>query len=93
MLIDHLVYAVPDLRAAVADVEERLGVRARDGGRHTGPGTYNALLALAPATRCPRSGRRDQAGGQGRARRPPPRTSGRDGAAVMPLRGPGSPWG
>ncbi len=63
MLIDHLVYAVPDLRAAVADVEERLGVRARDGGRHTGPGTYNALLALAPgdslpAERTSRSGRR-----------------------------------
>lgn len=50
MLIDHLVYAVPDLRAAVADVEERLGVRAQDGGRHTGLGTHNALLALAPAT-------------------------------------------
>jgi catechol 2,3-dioxygenase-like lactoylglutathione lyase family enzyme len=50
MLIDHLVYAVPDLRAAVADVEERLGVRALDGGRHTGLGTHNALLALAPAT-------------------------------------------
>jgi hypothetical protein len=50
MLIDHLVYAVSDLRAAVADVEERLGVRARDGGRHTGLGTHNAILALAPAT-------------------------------------------
>jgi catechol 2,3-dioxygenase-like lactoylglutathione lyase family enzyme len=50
MLIDHLVYAVPDLRAAVADMEERLGVRALDGGRHTGLGTHNALLALAPAT-------------------------------------------
>ncbi len=50
MLIDHLVYAVPDLRAAVADVEERLGVRAHDGGRHTGLGTHNALLALGPAT-------------------------------------------
>src|SRR6201995_1127104 len=50
MLIDHLVYAVPDLRAAVADVEERLGVRARDGGRHTGLGTRNALLALGSQT-------------------------------------------
>jgi Glyoxalase-like domain len=50
MLIDHLVYAVPDLRAAVADAEERLGVRAQDGGRHTRLGTHNALLALAPAT-------------------------------------------
>ncbi len=50
MLIDHLVYAVPDLRAAVDDVEERLGVRAQDGGRHTGLGTHNALLALGPET-------------------------------------------
>jgi hypothetical protein len=50
MLIDHLIYAAPDLRAAVADVEERLGVRALDGGRHTGLGTHNALLALAPQT-------------------------------------------
>jgi hypothetical protein len=50
MLIDHLVYAAPDLRAAVADLEERLGVRARDGGRHTGLGTRNALLSLGPAT-------------------------------------------
>jgi hypothetical protein len=50
MLIDHLVYAVSDLRAAVADLEERLGVRARDGGRHTGLGTHNALLSLGPQT-------------------------------------------
>ena len=28
MLIDHLVYAAPDLAAAVADLEERFGVRA-----------------------------------------------------------------
>ena len=29
MLVDHLIYAVPDLTAAVADLEERFGVRAR----------------------------------------------------------------
>ena len=45
MLIDHLVYAVPDLQAAVADVTERFGVRAQSGGRHIGLGTHNALLA------------------------------------------------
>ena len=50
MLIDHLVYAAPGLAAAVADVEERLGVRARAGGRHIGLGTHNALLALGPRT-------------------------------------------
>ena len=46
MLIDHLVYAAPDLSAAVADIEERFGVRAQAGGKHIGLGTHNALLAL-----------------------------------------------
>jgi hypothetical protein len=50
MLIDHLVYGAPDLAAAVADVEERLGLRAQAGGRHIGLGTHNALLALGPQT-------------------------------------------
>jgi Glyoxalase-like domain len=50
MLIDHLVYRAPDLASAVADVEERLGVRAQPGGKHIGLGTHNALLALGPRT-------------------------------------------
>jgi hypothetical protein len=50
MLVDHLIYAVPELTAAVADVEDRFGVRAQAGGRHIGLGTYNALLALGPRT-------------------------------------------
>jgi hypothetical protein len=50
MLIDHLVYAAPDLTAAVADLEGRFGVRAQAGGSHTGLGTHNALLALGPRT-------------------------------------------
>jgi Glyoxalase-like domain len=50
MLIDHLVYAAPDLSAAVADVEERFGVRAQAGGKHIGLGTHNALLALGAQT-------------------------------------------
>jgi hypothetical protein len=50
MLIDHLVYAAPDLAAAVAEVQERFGVRAQAGGRHIGLGTHNALAALGPQT-------------------------------------------
>ena len=50
MLIDHLVYAAPDLTAAVAEMEGRFGVRAQAGGKHTGQGTHNALLALGPRT-------------------------------------------
>jgi len=46
MLIDHLVYVVPDLTAAVAEIEQRSGVQAQPGGQHIGLGTHNALLAL-----------------------------------------------
>ena len=50
MLIDHLIYRAPDLAGVVADLEERLGVRAQAGGQHIGRGTHNALLALGPRT-------------------------------------------
>jgi hypothetical protein len=50
VLIDHLVYAAPELAAAVADLEDRFGVRAQAGGKHIGLGTHNALLALGPRT-------------------------------------------
>jgi hypothetical protein len=50
MLIDHLIYRAPDLASAVADLEERSGVRAQAGGQHIGRGTHNALLALGPRT-------------------------------------------
>ncbi len=46
-MLDHIVYAVPDLAQAVADLQERLGVRATLGGKHTGRGTHNALLSLS----------------------------------------------
>jgi len=46
MLIDHLVYAVPNLEEATRDLEERLGAPIRPGGRHEGLGTHNAILPL-----------------------------------------------
>lgn len=49
-MIDHLVYAAPDLDAAVDAVEQRFGVRAAGGGQHLGMGTHNRLLALGPST-------------------------------------------
>ena len=50
MRIDHVIYAAPDLDAAVDDLERRCGVRAAGGGRHDGQGTHNRLLRLGPAT-------------------------------------------
>lgn len=50
MLIDHIIYAAPDLEAATAEIEQRFGVRAGGGGRHMGQGTHNKLLALGPRT-------------------------------------------
>lgn len=48
-LLDHLVYAVPDLAGAVDDLERRTGLRPVAGGRHLGLGTRNYLLRLGPA--------------------------------------------
>ncbi len=45
-MIDHLVYATPDLDAAVEWLAAALGVRPTPGGRHHGLGTHNALLDL-----------------------------------------------
>ena len=45
-MIDHLVYATPDIDATVATLAARLGVEATPGGRHPTMGTRNALLGL-----------------------------------------------
>ncbi|MCP2167348.1 VOC family protein [Goodfellowiella coeruleoviolacea] len=48
--LDHLVYAVTDLEAAVAEFAERTGVSPVEGGRHLGRGTRNHLVGLGPTS-------------------------------------------
>lgn len=45
-MIDHLVYAAPDLAAAVDDLNRRLGISLSPGGQHVGLGTRNYLADL-----------------------------------------------
>jgi hypothetical protein len=45
-LLDHLVYAAPDLDALVAQFADRTGVTPVLGGRHVGRGTRNYLIGL-----------------------------------------------
>jgi len=48
--LDHLLWAGPDLDAAVVDLEARSGVRAMPGGSHPELGTRNALARLRDGT-------------------------------------------
>ncbi|MTI00674.1 VOC family protein [Roseibium sp. RKSG952] len=47
MILDHLAVAGETLEAAAAHVEEALGVKLQEGGKHARFGTYNRLLGLA----------------------------------------------
>lgn len=49
-LLDHLVYAVPDLAAAVVAFTAATGVEPAPGGRHLGLGTRNHLVGLGPTS-------------------------------------------
>ncbi len=44
--VDHLVYAVPNLKKAITELKKRLGVEPVIGGHHRSQGTHNALVHL-----------------------------------------------
>lgn len=45
-MIDHLLWAVPDLKTGCRNLAQRTGVTPSPGGRHPGVGTHNALADL-----------------------------------------------
>ncbi|MEV6830784.1 VOC family protein [Amycolatopsis sp. NPDC051102] len=49
-MIDHILYATPDLESGVDDLNRRFGVRLSPGGRHLQLGTRNYLADLGDRT-------------------------------------------
>jgi hypothetical protein len=47
-MLDHLVYATPDLAGTVAEFTASTGITPAAGGRHLGRGTRNVLVGLGP---------------------------------------------
>ena len=50
LTLDQLVYAVPDLQIAVAEIGDRLGVATAYGGATPKVGPHNRLLSLGSET-------------------------------------------
>ncbi len=48
-MIDHLLWAVPDLETGSAEIAQRCGIEPQMGGQHPGVGTHNSLLGLGPS--------------------------------------------
>ncbi|MBI4851882.1 MAG: VOC family protein [Acidobacteria bacterium] len=45
-VLDHLVWAVPDLDLAIKEIETATGIKAAIGGNHPSHGTCNALISM-----------------------------------------------
>ena len=45
--LDHVLFAVPDLDEAAAQLKRRYGLGSVEGGRHPGWGTANRIVPLA----------------------------------------------